>query len=84
MKVARHEMPGKRRRRNRPGGYGYDLGDDAVRRYTQTGPATDRSYRSLGDVSERPGIACLATIISSLRDSVRPGRETKKPFSDFS
>jgi hypothetical protein len=86
MKVARHEMPGKRHRRNRPGGYGVIwvmMPFDAIPKPTQQ-PIDHTVPYGTDLVSERPGIACLATIIPSLRDSERLRRETKKPFSDFS
>ena len=66
MKVARYEMPGKRHRRNRPGGYGViwvTMPFDAIRKPTQQPIDHTVPYGT-----DLPGIACLATIIPSLRD----------------
>ena len=82
MKVARHEMPGKRHRRNRPGGYGVIwvmMPFDAIRKPTQQPIDHTVPYGT-----DLPRIAFLATIIPSLWDSARLRREIKKPFSDFS
>jgi len=72
MTVARHEMPGKHPGGTRPVGYGmigWRAGGPLSRWWTKRG-ATDHIRRG-GDgscLTPHPGISCLATLVSSLRD----------------
>ena len=75
--VAWHEVPGKKQKRcpsQRDGMMAITAGRDGAQRLPRltSFAATHRSHRALRDgshIAAHPGTSCLATIISSLRDS---------------
>jgi hypothetical protein len=68
--VARHEMPGMCHPKARPVGYGMIGWRDGAMSRAVDKTWRHRSHRTLRDGSclPLPGISCLATFVSSLRD----------------